>query len=399
MHVLDMRRILAAAVMLASSAAANGQAYAQLQPCKAEDLFAVVDRTGQRLREINAAGQPRLRAKLQELAQKNGWADGDIETKGQAAIEDDVIRGLDSRAAELLGDIDRLADVQPDDTTICQRLDEARTKSAQLVEVTQQRSTHALARIDLALKPASEATPPPAPSAAGQTTAADASSRPVAPPPRPKAGPAPSWDTRTVESRPAVPRGADPRTADARTVRDHTPAPAPLEALPPPPDPGALGYSPDEINAAGRGVFGSISAGLASVIDYAFQRYGRPTGYILGDEGGGAFFAGLRYGQGRLVTKSQGERRVYWQGPSAGFDFGVAGSQVMFLVYSLEDQEQMFQRFTGVDGSAYLVGGVGITFMKRGKVILAPIRTGLGFRVGANLGYLKFTPNPSLNPF
>lgn len=166
-----------------------------------------------------------------------------------------------------------------------------------------------------------------------------------------------------------------------------------------PPDPGALGYSPEEINAAGRGVFGSISAGLASVIDFAFQKYGRPTGYILGDEGGGAFFAGLRYGQGRLVTKQQGERRVYWQGPSAGFDFGLAGSQVMFLVYNVDDQDQLYQRFTGVDGSAYLVGGVGITFMKRGKVILAPIRTGLGLRVGANLGYLKFTSSPSLNPF
>ncbi len=112
--------------------------------------------------------------------------------------------------------------------------------------------------------------------------------------------------------------------------------------MPPPPDPGALGYSPDEINAAGRGVFGSISAGLASVIDHAFQKFGRPTGYIIGDEGGGAFFAGLRYGQGRLVTKTQGERRVNWQGPSAGFDFGVAGSQVMFLVYSIEDHDQLY---------------------------------------------------------
>lgn len=396
MYVLDMRRVLAAAV-LASSVAVSGPAIAQVESCKAEDLFAVVDRTGQRLRDVNAAGQPRLRAKLQELGKKNGWSDGDVESKGQAAIEDDVIRGLDLRAAELLGDIDRLADVNPDDTSICKRLDEARMKSAQLVEVTQQRSTHALARIDLALRPAQAATPPTPPSAGGQATGevqARTSPPPASVPPRQKAGPAPTWDTKTVE-----PKMADPRTADTRTVRDYTPAPVPAEAVPPPPDPGALGYSPEEINAAGRGVFGSISAGLASVIDYAFQRYGRPTGYILGDEGGGAFFAGLRYGQGRLVTKTQGERRVYWQGPSAGFDFGVAGSQVMFLVYSIDDQEQMFQRFTGVDGSAYLVGGVGITFMKRGKVILAPIRTGLGFRVGANLGYLKFTPSPSLNPF
>lgn len=167
----------------------------------------------------------------------------------------------------------------------------------------------------------------------------------------------------------------------------------------PPPDPGALGYSPDEISSAGRGFFGTISAGLASVIDHAFQKFGRPTGYILGEEGGGAFIAGLRYGEGRVVTKLQGDRKIYWQGPSAGFDFGLAGSQVMFLVYDVTDHEQLFQRFTGIDGSAFLVGGVGITYLKRGNIVLAPIRTGLGVRLGANIGYLKFTPTPSLNPF
>ena len=386
MNGLEMRRFLAA-IILASAAATCVPALAHAQTCKSEELFAVVDRTGQRLREINAESQPRLRGKLQELAKKNGWAAAEVESNGQAAIEDDAIRGMDARAAELLTDIDRLADVQPDDAAICKRLEEARTKSGQLIEVAQQRATHALARIDLALKPAlppAVAPAPPLPPAATQTTAAETHARPAAAPPRPKAAAAPAWDTKTL---------------DARTVRDVAPAPAVMEALPPPPDPGALGYSPDEINAAGRGVFGSISAGLASVIDFAFQKYGRPTGYIIGDEGGGAFFAGLRYGQGRLVTKSQGERRVYWQGPSAGFDFGVAGSQVMFLVYSIDDHDQLYQRFTGVDGSAYLVGGVGITIMKRGKEILAPIRTGLGFRVGANLGYLKFTSSPSLNPF
>ena len=135
------------------------------------------------------------------------------------------------------------------------------------------------------------------------------------------------------------------------------------------------------------------------MIDYAFQKFGRPTGYVLGDEGGGAIVAGLRYGKGQLVTKLGGERTVYWQGPSAGLDFGLTGSRVMFLVYGIDDHEQVFQRFTGIDGSAYLVGGVGITFLRRGKVTLAPIRTGLGMRFGANLGYLKFTPQLSLNPF
>jgi hypothetical protein len=99
------------------------------------------------------------------------------------------------------------------------------------------------------------------------------------------------------------------------------------------------------------------------------------------------------------VTKSQGELKIYWQGPSVGLDFGLDGSRVMFLVYNLDDHQHVFARFAGVDGSAYLVGGAGITFLKKGKVVLAPIRTGLGMRVGANLGYVKFTPAPSLNPF
>lgn len=160
-----------------------------------------------------------------------------------------------------------------------------------------------------------------------------------------------------------------------------------------------LEYSVEEVRDAGRGLFGSISAGLASVIEYAFQTYGRPNGYILGSEGGAALLAGLRYGDGRLVTKLTGEHKVYWQGPSVGYDVGLAGSRVMFLVYNLKEPDDLFARFIGVDGSAYVVGGVGMTFLKKGSVVLAPIRTGLGLRVGANVGYLKFTPERSLNPF
>jgi hypothetical protein len=172
-----------------------------------------------------------------------------------------------------------------------------------------------------------------------------------------------------------------------------------VRLLSPDADPADFEYSVEDIRAAGRGFFGSASAGLASVIEYAFQRYGRPNGYILGTEGGGALLAGLRYGQGRLATKLIGERKVFWQGPSVGYDFGLAGSRVMFLVYNLRTPEDMFARFAGIDGSAYLVGGVGITFLKRGPLVLAPIRTGLGLRIGANVGYLKFTPEASLNPF
>ena len=134
-------------------------------------------------------------------------------------------------------------------------------------------------------------------------------------------------------------------------------------------------YSSREILQAGHGFFGSVSKGLASVVEYAFQKQGRPNGYILGQDAGGAFVAGLRYGEGMLYTKDAGSHRVYWQGPSIGWDAGAEGSKVMVLVYNLRDPEEIYQRFGGVDGSAYLVGGVGVTFLTSSPVIVAPIRS------------------------
>ena len=161
----------------------------------------------------------------------------------------------------------------------------------------------------------------------------------------------------------------------------------------------AQGYSSNEILAAGHRFFGSISKGMASVIEYAFQQQGRPNGYILGQDAGGAFVAGLRYGEGTLYTRDAGTHRVYWQGPSIGWDAGAAGSKVMVLIYNLRDPEEIYQRFGGVDGSAYVVGGVGLTFQKSGDVVVAPIRAGVGLRLGANIGYLKYTRTPTWNPF
>ena len=158
-------------------------------------------------------------------------------------------------------------------------------------------------------------------------------------------------------------------------------------------------YSMSEIRAAGHKFFGSISKGLASVIEYAFKRSGRPNGYILGEGAGGAFIAGLRYGEGTLYTKNAGRHRVYWQGPTLGYDAGAEGSKTMVLVYNLRRPSDIYKRFGGVDGSAYLVGGVGITFLKRGRVVLAPIKAGVGLRFGANIGYLKYTRRPTWNPF
>lgn len=158
-------------------------------------------------------------------------------------------------------------------------------------------------------------------------------------------------------------------------------------------------FSEGEILRAGRGFFGSVSQGLASAVEYVFQKAGRPNGYILGEDAGGAIVAGLRYGEGRLYTKDAGEYPVYWQGPSLGYDFGAEGSKTMVLVYNLREPSEIYNRFGGVQGSAYLVGGVGVQFQKHDDVVLAPIRSGVGLRLGANVGYLKYTRKPTWNPF
>jgi hypothetical protein len=159
------------------------------------------------------------------------------------------------------------------------------------------------------------------------------------------------------------------------------------------------GYTIDEIREASRGFFGTISTNIASVIEYAFSSSGRPTGYILGSESGGAFLAGLRYGKGTLYLRDGGTQRIYWHGPSVGSDIGAESGRTLILVYSMRNPEQLYRSFTGVAGSAYLVGGAGMTLLKGGDVIMAPIRSGLGLRFGANIGYLRFTPQPTWNPF
>jgi hypothetical protein len=158
-------------------------------------------------------------------------------------------------------------------------------------------------------------------------------------------------------------------------------------------------YSPDELVRTGHKFFGTVSRELAQLIERAVSRWGQPNGYILGQEGSGAFTVGLRYGDGTLYTKNAGDRRVFWEGPSIGFDYGGDGARTMMLVYKLPATEAIYQRFVGVDGSAYFVGGFGMTALMIGDIVVVPIRTGVGFRLGANVGYLKFTPKPTWNPF
>ncbi len=158
-------------------------------------------------------------------------------------------------------------------------------------------------------------------------------------------------------------------------------------------------YSSNEIVENGHRFFGSISRGLAEGVETAAQRWGKPNAYILGQEAGGAFVGGLRYGEGTMYTRNAGQRRIYWQGPSLGFDAGLDGDRTMMLVYDLPAVEAIYQRFGGVDGSAYLVGGFGFTALTANDIVVVPIRSGVGARLGLNLGYLKFTPESTWNPF
>ena len=158
-------------------------------------------------------------------------------------------------------------------------------------------------------------------------------------------------------------------------------------------------YSPNEVIDAGHRFFGGVSRGLASILEKAVSQWGLPNGYILGEEASGAFIGGLRYGEGRLNTKNAGDVRVFWQGPSIGFDAGADGARTMMLVYNLPRTEAIFDRFGGIAGSAYFVGGLGMTALTGNDIVVVPIRSGLGLRLGANLGYLKFTERPTWNPF
>ena len=172
-----------------------------------------------------------------------------------------------------------------------------------------------------------------------------------------------------------------------------------LSAQQAPPPPPSGGFGSGELINAGHQFFGTISRGVAQVIEKAISLWGLPNGYVLGQEAGGAFVAGLRYGEGTLYTKNAGDLRVFWQGPTVGFDAGGEGARTMMLVYNLPSTGAVYQRFAGIDGSAYFIGGFGMTALTANNILVVPIRSGVGFRLGANVGYLKFTPSATWNPF
>lgn len=196
------------------------------------------------------------------------------------------------------------------------------------------------------------------------------------------------------------------------------PTPESDAGAPPPPQQAPVGadrYAPPATNAshapdsqtyqehdvldAAEGVFGRGAEGLAKMVERILKDQGRPTAYIAGREASGAFAVGLKYGSGVLHHKVEGDRPVYWTGPSLGFDIGGNASKEFILVYNLYDSQDLYHRFPAAEGTAYFIGGFTASYLRRGDVVLIPIRLGVGWRLGANVGYMKFTPQSKLMPF
>ena len=211
-----------------------------------------------------------------------------------------------------------------------------------------------------------------------------------------------------IQLPPAQPRGtplppAQPRTASAAPQAMPPPGGQPTYSTgsePPPPPPGKTPtYTEDEIVNSVSDFMGVTAENAGGAVERIFAKNGRPTAYIAGEEGSGAFAVGARYGRGLLYMKGRQPVEVFWQGPSVGWDFGGNASRVFTLCYNLDDPQAIFQRFPGVEGSAYFIGGLGVNYQRAAGVTLAPIRAGVGFRLGANVGYLAYTRKRNILPF
>lgn len=158
-------------------------------------------------------------------------------------------------------------------------------------------------------------------------------------------------------------------------------------------------YAEDDVLGAAEDVFGRGTEGLAEAVRRSFAQYGQPNGYIVGREAGGAFIVGVRYGSGTLYHAVEGEQKVHWTGPSVGFDIGGDGSKTFALVYNLHDTEDLFRRYPAAEGKAYLIGGLAVNYMQRDNVIIVPMKVGVGWRLGLNAGYMKFSKKGKIVPF
>lgn len=382
--------------LIVGSAISGATLPVRAEECAREKLDQVIDGAGASLRKLKQDVTPRVQAKIRELRAIKGWSDGEAEERAYAAAQDARLQDLDTAASLLLQKIDQIGAADGNAARVeCGRIAEATAAGVELQATVRARSQYLISRLDALIaesRPtdgkgsASGAAPPQAAASAGAAPK-------TSPPPTAQAEPAPppqrGW-AAAVTTTPS-PSG-EVRPAGSSQAQS-------VEPVPPPAGDPMPSYSIEEIAAAATGVFGKASANLAGVLEQAFGRYGRPTGYIIGTEAGGAFIAGVRYGKGTLVLRTGESLPIFWHGPSIGAEFGASGSEVLFLVYKLANANDIFGTFQGVEGSAYAVGGLGATFLSNGRVQMAPIRAGVGLRLGANIGYTRFTRRQTWNPF
>jgi hypothetical protein len=207
-------------------------------------------------------------------------------------------------------------------------------------------------------------------------------------------GPEPGWDY--VDSEPVDP---GPQTADPAPPPEEMVSPAPSASVRASEAAGGGTVPGRDVFSAAEGVFGKGAEGLADLIEDLLRDQGEPSAYITGREAGGAFIAGVRYGSGTLHHQIEGDRPIFWTGPSLGFDFGADANKVFVLVYNLHDSQRMFRRYPAAEGNAYLVGGFTASYLRRGDVVLIPVRMGVGMRLGLNAGYMRFSEKNRWLPF
>ena len=206
-------------------------------------------------------------------------------------------------------------------------------------------------------------------------------------------------DLGTPTAAPATAPAADAASPAQDGVPTEAPAALPQKSSASPAIPTDDTYQQDDLIGAAEGVFGKSAEGLGKLIEDILKKQGRPNGYIVGREGGGAFIVGLRYGSGTLNHKVEGQKPVYWTGPSIGPDAGANAGSTFVLVYNLYDTEDIYKRYPAGEGIAYLGGGFNASYLRRGDVVLIPIRVGAGIRLGANVGYMRFSKKQRWLPF
>ena len=215
-----------------------------------------------------------------------------------------------------------------------------------------------------------------------------------------KSGPAPTITAAPVASAPAAaPAASDPTANPVVTSPNAERAAAQASTNPVKAGQQGATYHQDDLIGAAEGVFGKGAHGLADLIKDLLAKQGEPNGYIVGREGGGAVVVGVRYGSGTLYHKIEGQKPVYWTGPSVGFDLGASAGNTFVLVYNLYNTEDLYHRFGAGEGQAYLVGGIHVSYLRRGDVVLIPVRMGVGLRLGLNAGYMKITKKSRWLPF